>query len=81
MKKSILASSLVLLSASSWADTTTCDELKTKIETKLAGKGVSNYSLEIAPKAATSTDRIVGNCDGGKNMIIYHKTANKKAGA
>jgi hypothetical protein len=79
MKKAILASSLVLFSATSWAATTSCEDLKTKIETKLAGKGVSNYSLEVAPTGTETKERVVGNCDGGKNIIIYHKTAVKKA--
>lgn len=79
MKKMIVASSLILMSATSWAAITSCDEIKSKIDTKLAGKGVKNYRLEQAASGTATENRIVGSCDGGKHIIIYHRTAEKKA--
>lgn len=82
MKKCILAGSLILMSMSSsgWAAITSCDQVKTKIEAKLAGKGVKDYSLQVVAKDAETKNRVVASCDGGKNKIIYQKTSAKKAG-
>ena len=71
MKKYILASSLMLISATSWAAVTSCDEIKGKIETKLQGKGVQNYYLQIVAKDLETKDRVVGSCEGGSKKIIY----------
>lgn len=61
-----------------------CESLKTRIETKLAGKGVKAYTLTmIAPGEAKGIDtekvnaqgqRVVGSCDGGKQKILYQRT-------
>lgn len=71
MKKYFLASSLILISATSWAAVTSCDEIKSKIETKLEGKGVKNYTLQAVPKDTETKDRVVGSCEGGSKKIIY----------
>lgn len=78
MKKCILASSLILISVTSWATVTSCDDVKSKIEKKLAGKNVTNYSLEVAAKGTETKNRIVGSCEGDKKIIIYHRTSAKK---
>ena len=61
-----------------------CESLKTKIETKLAGKGVKAYALTmITPGEAKGIDtekvnaqgqRVVGSCAGGKQKILYQRT-------
>ena len=61
-----------------------CESLKTKIETKLAGKGVKAYALTmITPGEAQGIDtekvnaqgqRVVGSCAGGKQKILYQRT-------
>ena len=79
MKKYILASGLILISATSWAAKTPCEELKTKIETKLEGKGIKNYHLQIVAKDTETKNRVVGSCDGGNKKIIYTKAGAKKA--
>lgn len=71
MKKIILASSLILISVTSWAAVTSCDDIKSKIETKLAGKGVKNYTLQVVAKDVETTNRVVGSCEGGSKKIIY----------
>ena len=71
MKKFMLASSLILISATSWAAVTSCDEIKSKIEAKLEGKGVKNYTLQVVEKDVATTNRVVGTCEGGSKKIIY----------
>lgn len=82
MKKYFLASGLILISATSWATVTSCDDLKSKIETKLEGKGVKNYTLQVVAKDTETKDRVVGNCEGGSKKIIYTRAgkSEKKPG-
>lgn len=78
MKKCILAGSLILMSTTGWAAITSCDQVKAKIETKLAGKSVKNYSLQLLAKDVATKNRVVASCDGGKNKIIYQRISAKK---
>lgn len=71
MKKFILASGLILLSATSWAAVTSCDAIKSKVETRLEGKGVKHYTLDVVAKDAETKNRVVGRCEGGSKKIIY----------
>lgn len=51
-----------------------CDDLKTEIATKLDGKGVKGYSLDVVAKDAEVTDgKVVGTCEGGTKKIVYKK--------
>ncbi len=80
----VLVASMALLSSSVTAKET-CESLKTKIEAKLAGKGVKAYSLTmISPAEANGIDtekvdakgpRVVASCDGGKQKILYQRTS------
>ncbi|MFZ6672995.1 DUF1161 domain-containing protein [Undibacterium sp. Rencai35W] len=79
MKPFILASSLILISTSSMAAITPCVDIKEKVEKKLEGKGVKNYSLQVVSKDVETKNRVVGVCDGGKKKIIYTKTKSAKA--
>ena len=76
MKKFILLSgvSLSLLAASGIAAGVTCEELKNQVVKKIEGKGVKNYELEVVPKNTKSSDRVVGSCDKGSQVILYRKT-------
>ena len=75
MKKYFLASSLILISATSWAAVTSCEEIKGKIETKLEAKGVKNYTLQVVSKDMETKDRVVGSCEGGHKKIIYTRAS------
>ncbi|MCU6434167.1 DUF1161 domain-containing protein [Undibacterium sp. Jales W-56] len=79
MKALILASSLILMSTSSMAAITPCVDMQEKVEKKLEGKGVKNYSLEVVDKDVPTNNRVVGVCEGGKKKIIYTKTKSGKA--
>ena len=79
----VLVASMALLSSSVTAKES-CESLKTKIEAKLAGKGVKAYSLTmISPAEAKGIDtekvdakgrRVVASCDGGRQKILYQRT-------
>ncbi|HKW57573.1 MAG TPA: DUF1161 domain-containing protein [Candidatus Acidoferrum sp.] len=57
-----------------------CEELKTEIATKLDGKGVKGYSLDVVAKDAEVTDgKVVGTCEGGTKKIVYKKGGAAKA--
>ena len=50
-----------------------CEELKTEIAAKLDGKGVKGYELTIVASDKAGEAKVVGNCDGGKQKIVYSK--------
>jgi hypothetical protein len=54
-----------------------CEELKTKVETKLDGKGVKGYTLEIVDADYSGDAKVVGTCEGGKKKLTYARA--KKA--
>ncbi|MFZ6769592.1 DUF1161 domain-containing protein [Undibacterium sp. Di26W] len=84
MKKNVLihtlASGLLLIAAAAHAEAgiLSCEALKEKIATKLEGKGVNNYTLQVVSKDTETKHRVVGSCEGDKKKIIYRK---EKAGA
>lgn len=78
MKKILLTLGLTLFSASCFAGKMSCEDLKTKITTKLDGKGVKNYVLEVVDKNVETKNRVVGSCEGDTKKIIYHRSKEKK---
>ena len=50
-----------------------CEELKSEIATKLDGKGVKGYTLEIVPADQVGDKKVVGTCEGGAKKIVYSK--------
>lgn len=53
-----------------------CDELKAKITSKLDGKNVKGYTLEIVANDKVANDKVgdakeVGSCDGSTKKIVY----------
>lgn len=48
-----------------------CEELKTKVTTKLDGKNVKGYTLEIVAKDKEGDAKVVGICDGGTKKLTY----------
>jgi hypothetical protein len=77
MKQIILATSLVLMSFSAAAGVLTCDDLKAKIEKKVAGKGVKNYDMTVVSKDTQMQGRVLGTCDRGTMKIIHAKSKTK----
>ncbi|MEK8033658.1 DUF1161 domain-containing protein [Ideonella sp. DXS29W] len=74
---SMLAAALI--SPAALAQGKSCDELKSAIATKLDGKGVSGYVLEVVPADQDAGDkRVVGTCEGGSKKIIYSKESKPK---
>lgn len=71
MKLLAISISALLMSTPALA-AQSCEELKTAIDTKIAGKGVKGYTLEIvAQDQAVTTGKVVGTCGGGKQKIVY----------
>lgn len=72
MKQLALLAAMALLSAPAFA-AKPCEELKSEIATKLDGKGVKGYTLEIVPADQTGDKKVVGTCEGGAKKIVYSK--------
>jgi len=64
----------VPLCASAQTGPKPCEDLKAEIAKKLDAKGVTNYTLTIVDKGATTDGKIVGSCGGGTKSIVYLKT-------
>jgi hypothetical protein len=70
----ILVATLVLgLAGTAWAQKKDCDELKGEIEAKIKKNGVDKFSLDIVDKDAQAEGKVVGTCDGGAKKIVYKK--------
>jgi hypothetical protein len=77
MKVLLAVGAVLLLPACGYAQgPKACEDLKSEIATKLDGKGVKGYSLEVVPKDQEVTDgKVVGTCEGGTKKIVYRRGA------
>ena len=77
MKRYLLASSLMLMAFSASAGVLSCDDLKAKIEKKVAGKGVKDYGMTVVSKDTKLAGRVLGTCEKGSMKIIHEKSTKK----
>jgi hypothetical protein len=73
MIKTLFVLSLAAMVAPAFA-AKSCDELKTEIDAKIKGHGVSTYSLDIVASADVKDQKVVGSCEGGTKKIVYKKS-------
>ena len=63
---------LTLLSAmtplAAWAS---CDAVKDAIDAKLKAKNIPSYTLDIRDAGDPGDGKVIGNCEGGKKVIVY----------
>jgi Protein of unknown function (DUF1161) len=50
-----------------------CEELKTEITKKIEANKSSSYWLEIVEKDKQKDGAVVGRCDGGTKVLVYHR--------
>jgi len=55
-----------------------CEELKDKVTSKLDGKGVKGYALEIVAADYSGDAKVVGSCEGGKKKLTYTRGKKKE---
>jgi hypothetical protein len=48
-----------------------CEELKSKVTTKLDGKNVKGYTLDVVANDKVGDAKVVGSCDGGTKKLTY----------
>lgn len=72
MKHLVFIAAAALLGAPAFA-AKPCEELKSEIATKLDGKGVKGYTLEIVAADQVGDKKVVGSCEGGARKIVYSK--------
>lgn len=78
MKRAILTISLLFMAFSASAGVLSCDDLKAKIEKKVAGKGVKDYPMVVS-KDTQIKGRVLGSCDKGTMKIIHQKSKAPKS--
>jgi hypothetical protein len=79
MKRAILTISLLFMAFSASAGVLSCDDLKAKIEKKVAGKGVKDYPMVVVSKDTQIKGRVLGSCDKGTMKIIHQKSKAPKS--
>ncbi|MFY7940396.1 MAG: DUF1161 domain-containing protein [Burkholderiaceae bacterium] len=52
----------------------TCDELRTEVEAKIRGGGVTLFTVTVMDVATPATGRVVGSCDRGSKKLVYQQT-------
>ncbi|AWH87350.1 DUF1161 domain-containing protein [Limnobaculum parvum] len=74
MKKSLLLLTAAMLLTPLATFAATCDEIKAEIAQKIIHKGVpeSGFQLNVVP-AEQASGTVVGNCEQGKQKIVYAK--------
>ena len=50
-----------------------CDDLKAEIAAKIEKKGVKAYTLDVVKKGEEGDRKVVGTCDGGRQVIVYKR--------
>ena len=50
-----------------------CETVKAEIMRKIEANKVSSYWLEIVDKGKQKEGAVVGSCDGGTRVIVYHR--------
>ena len=80
MRKWLTIAAVLLAPACSYGQAASaakpCEDLKSEIASKLDGKGVKGYSLEVVAKDQEVTEgKVVGTCEGGTKKIVYKKGA------
>jgi hypothetical protein len=60
---------------------TPCEEVKAQIAKKLDDMGIKAYTLDAVAVADVKDQKVIGNCDGGKQKIVYTRGAAKAAKA
>ena len=76
MKKIILMTSLMFMACTASAGVLSCDDLKAKIEKKVAEKGVKEYNMVVVSKDAKIAGRVLGSCEKGPMKIVHEKSKN-----
>ncbi|MFC0350456.1 DUF1161 domain-containing protein [Undibacterium danionis] len=77
MKKTILMTSLLLMTCTASAGVLSCEDLKAKIEKKVEGKGVKDYNMVVVTKDTKIAGRVLGSCDKGTMKIVHEKSKPK----
>lgn len=78
MIKTGLLLGMLLSFAPAHAAKLACDAIIEKINTKLDGKGVHDYTLKVISKNTETKYRVVGVCEGGSQKVIYIRKKSAK---
>lgn len=48
-----------------------CEDIRSRIEANIAGKGVTAFSVTVVDEAADVPGKVVGSCGNGSKKIVY----------
>ena len=70
----LVVATLVLgLSGSVWAQRKPCEELKAEIDAKIRKNGIESFTLDVVDRDAQAEGKVVGTCDGQTKKIVYKR--------
>jgi hypothetical protein len=49
----------------------TCEELRTSVEAKIQGKGVTRFNVTIVEEGTPAVGQVVGTCGRGSKKLVY----------
>lgn len=66
---------VLLLAGGVQAQSSACDELTTRLATRIESTGVRGYSLEVVPAAAPvpRDGKVIGTCEAGVYKVVYRR--------
>jgi hypothetical protein len=70
----------VLLGLSGAAVADPCEPLRQRIESQIAAKGVTEFSVTVVAIEAQVEGKVVGWCDTGQRKVIYRRGAPAEPG-
>lgn len=71
MRRPLLACVAAAMPALAMAQANNCDEIRTRIESKVRASGVADFRLLVVEKEAKVAGKVVGSCDLGRRQIVY----------
>lgn len=67
----------LLIAVAAFNTAASCQSVLSQINQKIIHNGVAedSFTLKVAPasEASKQEDKIIGNCDNGKSIIVYQK--------
>jgi len=73
MRTWLTIAAILFVPACTFAQSKSCEELKSEIAAKLDAKSVKGYSLEVLGKDQDTDAKVVGTCEGGSKKIVYRR--------
>lgn len=76
----VLAATLAIAS-SAWSQAGNCEAIRKQIEARIQASGATGWTLATVPADKPVPGKVVGQCDLGRQKIVYQASASAPAGS